>query len=633
MTTVPFALFVSAAIAVWLAALIQRRRSAPGAAPFVWLMAAVATWCVTSALHALTPSLTEKILWAKVQYLAIATVPPLWFAFLAEYVGMRWASDRRFRMLLAAIAIATIALAFTNEWHGWIWSSVRLTPGGVAVYTHGPWFWLAATYQYALVLGGTLVLIRAMRRSPSVFRGQLLALIAASVVPWAFNVMYLTGLLSPAGFDTTPLSFAFSGVLFAWALYRTYLFDLIPVARDMLVDSLSDAVIVVDPTFRVLDMNAAARNLSDNAQEWLGKPAADLFPFLAGWPLTLTSTPSSTLVGSSGPDQAYYDVRTMPVRAKNHSFAAWVVVLRDVSDQRRAQAELDVFEARVQEQQKLESLSVLAGGLAHDFNNLLAGIVGNADLLALQLPPSSEMGSNIGAIILGAQRAADLVSKMLAYAGERHGSTSRIDLDVLVGELLDLLRASAARHCMLRYIGQPAAAIVGDPTQVRQVVMNLIINAAEAVEEGTGAVTVSTGVEQLSAWKLADMMFGRDAEPGVYAFLEVRDNGPGMDEETLRRIFNPFFTTKHSGHGLGLAAVQGIVRGHRGALHVDSNPGIGSRFCVWFPAAPPQGQDEDQGSGVRGQASGLSQESVDRSEESADRSQDSDPVPVDQHSS
>jgi signal transduction histidine kinase len=591
-TAVPLALFASAAIAMWLAALIQRRPSAPGAAPFVWLMAAVATWCVTSAFDALTPSLTEKILWAKVQYLGIATVPPLWFVFLAEYVGTPWASDRRLRILLAGVAAATIALAFTNEWHRWIWSSVQLTPRGLAVYNHGPLFWLAATYHYALVFGGTLVLVRAMRRSPSVFRGQLLALIAASVVPWAFNFMYLTGILSPAGFDTTPLSFAFSGVLFTWALYRTYLFDLIPVARDMLVDSLLDAVVVVDPTCRVIDMNAAARNLSDNAHEWLGKPASDVFPFLAGCQLTLTSTPSSTLIDSGGTDPVHYDVRTMPVRAKNRSFAAWVVLLRDVSEQRRAQAERDVLEARVQEQQKRESLSVLAGGLAHDFNNLLAGIVGNADLLALQLPPSSEMGSSIGAIILGAQRAADLVSKMLAYAGERHGSTSRIDLDVLVGELLDLLRASAARHCTLKYVGEPAAAIVGDPTQIRQVVMNLIINAAEAVEEGTGTVTVSTGVERLSAWKLADMKFGGDAAPGTYAFLEVRDNGPGMDDETLRRIFNPFFTTKHSGHGLGLAAVQGIVRGHRGALHVDSNPGSGSRFCVWFPAAPQHGSAE-----------------------------------------
>ena len=132
------------------------------------------------------------------------------------------------------------------------------------------------------------------------------------------------------------------------------------------------------------------------------------------------------------------------------------MLLRDITEQRRAAAERDALAARVQEQQQRESLSVLAGGLAHDFNNLLAGIVGNADLLSLKLAPSSEMGSNVGAILLGAQRAADLVDKMLAYAGERHGSTSRVDLDDLVRDLLDLLRASAARHCTLHYEGTPA---------------------------------------------------------------------------------------------------------------------------------------------------------------------------------
>ena len=159
------------------------------------------------------------------------------------------------------------------------------------------------------------------------------------------------------------------------------------------------------------------------------------------------------------------------------------VVGRDVTERRS-------LEDQLRQSQKMEAVGQLTGGLAHDFNNLLAGVIGNADLLALQLPPSSEMASNIGAIILGAQRAADLVSKMLAYAGERHGSIGLIDLDVLVRELLDLLRASAARHCTLKYIGQPVT-IVGDPTQIRQVVMNLIINAAEAVDEGTGVVTVT----------------------------------------------------------------------------------------------------------------------------------------------
>src|SRR3954467_11560846 len=115
--------------------------------------------------------------------------------------------------------------------------------------------------------------------------------------------------------------------------------------------------------------------------------------------------------------------------------------------------------------------------------------------------------------------------------------------------------------------------------------MNLIINAAEAVDDQSGSVSVTTGVERLAAWKLADMTFGRDIEPGMYAFLDVRDNGTGMDAATMEKIFNPFFTTKQSGHGLGLAAVQGIIRGHRGRLAGDTAPGKGARFRVWFPAS------------------------------------------------
>jgi two-component system, cell cycle sensor histidine kinase and response regulator CckA len=272
------------------------------------------------------------------------------------------------------------------------------------------------------------------------------------------------------------------------------------------------------------------------------------------------------------------------VHTRGGRLAAWAVLLRDITEQRGAAEEREAFQERAQEQQRRESLSLLAGGLAHDFNNLLASIVGNADLLAMRVPPSSEMSSSVSSILLGAQRAADLVSKMLAYAGERHGSVARVDLDQLVRELLDLLRASAGRHCTIQYEGEPTI-VEGDPTQLRQVAMNLIINATEAVDESTGVVTVAVGSVVLLSRQIAGMTFGQEAPAGRYAFFEVRDNGCGMDDETMRRIFNPFFTTKPSGHGLGLAAVQGIVLGHRGAMRVESQPALGSRFRVWLPRA------------------------------------------------
>jgi hypothetical protein len=153
--------------------LIYRYVAAPGAATFVQLMAAVALWCLTSAFHGLAPTLDEKILWAKVQYVGICAVPPLWFIFLTEYVGSPSGDDRRLRLALAAIAVVTILLAFTNDAHHLVWSSVQLSAAGTAIYNHAVWFWFAAAYHYVLMFGGLIVLVGALRRTPAVFKGQI----------------------------------------------------------------------------------------------------------------------------------------------------------------------------------------------------------------------------------------------------------------------------------------------------------------------------------------------------------------------------------------------------------------------------------------------------------------------------
>jgi len=580
----PWPLFAGTVLAIWVAFLTQRRGAAPGARILLWLMALVGWWCLAGGGHALAGSVDAKIAWAKIQYFAIASVPPLWFLFAAEYAHTSWMATARVRAALWILPALTFVAAISNEWHHAIWTSVKIEASGATLYGHGWFFWLAAAYNYLLVVGGAVVLIHALRQSPPPFRGQWLGLITAALVPLAANVLYLTGLIVP-GIDPTPLAFTVSGLLFTRALYRNSLFDLIPVARDVVVENLSDAVIVLDSSRRILDMNAAARKMAGDPAAWVGQPVTVQLPQLKQVRLDAVTDLSTTLmVEKSERETEYYDVRVIRIRGRHERGAAWVVVLRDVSEQLRAEAERAALEARVQEQQKRESLSVLAGGLAHDFNNLLTGIVGNADLLSLQIPPSSELGNNVGAILLGAQRAADLVDKMLAYAGERHGSTERVDLDGLIRDMVDLLRAAAARHCTLRYEGHPAI-IEADPTQVRQVVMNLIINAADAVEETGGVINVTTGIESLSGDQLRAIDVAADAMPGEYAYLEVQDNGAGMDDATRARIFEPFFTTKPTGHGLGLAAVQGIVHSHRGALRVDSRRGSGTRFRVWFPLA------------------------------------------------
>ena len=223
---------------------------------------------------------------------------------------------------------------------------------------------------------------------------------------------------------------------------------------------------------------------------------------------------------------------------------------------------------------------MLAGGVAHDFNNLLTGILGNASLAEEVLPAGHPAHSAIREVIEASERAAHLTRQMLAYAGKGRFVVERLDLSAAVREIANLVRSSIPRNVMLRLELTPELPpIEADAGQIQQLVMNLVINGAEAIGEGSaGTVLVATGVRQA----------GPGVADGNYVFLEVRDTGCGMDETTRARIFEPFFTTKFTGRGLGLSAVQGIVRGHNGELRVESAPGSGTTFQVFFPATAGQ---------------------------------------------
>jgi PAS domain S-box-containing protein len=239
---------------------------------------------------------------------------------------------------------------------------------------------------------------------------------------------------------------------------------------------------------------------------------------------------------------------------------------------------------------KEESLAVLAGGVAHDFNNLLAAILGHASLALKQLPEGSPARRHVEKAAGAVERAADLTRQMLAYSGRGHFVVRPTDLNALVHENLPLLEVALPKIVRLEARLDPDPSLVdADVGQIQQVLMNLVINAAEAIGERGGTVTVATGGREVTAsdqglWRAS----GQPLAPGRYMSLEVRDDGPGMDADTVDRIFEPFFTTKFTGRGLGLAAVLGVVRGHRGALSVESAPGRGTVFRILFaPSAQP----------------------------------------------
>jgi PAS domain S-box-containing protein len=260
--------------------------------------------------------------------------------------------------------------------------------------------------------------------------------------------------------------------------------------------------------------------------------------------------------------------------------------LRDLREVRRAEAERREFEEHLGQTQRLESLGVLAGGIAHDFNNLLVGIIGGAELLSLgNLAPDDR--ESVRAILEAGQRAATLTAQLLAYAGQHDlGRREPIDVAALVNELRRLLGPTLSKKARLEIEIERGASVLGNRATVLQVLMNLLTNASDALAADAGfirvrAERVSTPGERFrhALGALVETMHGH------FTLIQVSDTGIGMDEATKRRIFEPFFSTKRKGHGLGLAACLGIISGHGGAIHVESEPGRGSTFSVLLPAA------------------------------------------------
>jgi two-component system, cell cycle sensor histidine kinase and response regulator CckA len=261
-------------------------------------------------------------------------------------------------------------------------------------------------------------------------------------------------------------------------------------------------------------------------------------------------------------------------------------IATDITDRKAAEENKLTLERQLLESQKLESLGVLAGGIAHDFNNILTAILGNATLAGMDLPSDHRAMGYLQQIERASRRAGDLCAQMLAYAGKASFVTAPVNLTALVRDTAALLEVSVAKRAHLELaVAEDLPSVHGDITQLRQIVMNLVINAADAMgERPDGEISVRTYCRELPADFFRQAVQKHDLPAGRYVGLEVSDTGSGMPPQVLARIFEPFFTTKFSGRGLGLAAVLGIVHSHDGALFVESTVGRGTTFRLFFPA-------------------------------------------------
>jgi PAS domain S-box-containing protein len=360
-----------------------------------------------------------------------------------------------------------------------------------------------------------------------------------------------------------------------------------------------DAIISKDLNGKILTWNAAAERIYGySAAEAIGEKALLLLP-----PERAQEETDILMRMRRGEAVSHFDTTRLrrggapievsltisPIRDSAGHIIGISHVARDITERKH-------IERQLRQTQRLESLGVLAGGIAHDFNNLLTGILGNASLALESVSSDHPARLALRNALTASERAADLTKQLLAYAGKGRFVIEPINLSAMIEEISELIQASIPRSVQLRLdLQKDLPHVEADTSQLQQLIMNLVINGAEALgEERNGTVLVTTGVQEVDEAYIHSTVL-HEITPGTYVFIEVHDSGCGMDEATVARIFDPFFTTKFTGRGLGLSAVQGIVRGHKGALKVYSQVGKGSTFKVLFPitgkertTVPPQ---------------------------------------------
>lgn len=370
-----------------------------------------------------------------------------------------------------------------------------------------------------------------------------------------------------------------------------------------LIESMQDGFSVLDANGRRIMANKAFYRITGFSKEELiniGPP----FPF---WPPEHINDIKMAFDGMRRGELKDFDltfmrkngerfpviINTSCLRNEQGEVANYLIILKDITARKKAEEEKLELERKLLHSQKLESLGILAGGIAHDFNNLLMAILGNLDIAAMKISPLSTAKTYIDAAIRASKKASELTNQMLAYSGRGLFVIKNIDLSQVIEENIHLLKASIPKTISLKlFLEKNISCIKADAMQIQQVVMNLIINASEAIGQHSGVISISTIVMECSQDFLNLSRILEKPEPGKFVCMEITDTGCGMDLEMQQRLFDPFFTTKFTGRGLGMSAVLGIIKGHKGAIMVESEVGKGTTLRVLFPVSEDSKEDQ-----------------------------------------
>ncbi|RMF43076.1 MAG: PAS domain S-box protein, partial [Anaerolineae bacterium] len=538
------------------------RREVSGAAAFAVLMGAVTLWTLTYLAELLTPTCMGKLLWTDLEFTAIALSPPAWLAFAMQYTGLEKRLTSRFRWGILALPTVTVLMVLTNPWHRLMWAGFTCTPGRTDLQNvAAPWFWVHTYYSYLLILAGIALYVRMYVRSTGLYRRQALIAVLGALLPFGINMLYVFSLVPPPPMDFTPFTFTLSGLIFGWGLFRFHMLDVVPVARDLLIESMPDGMFVVDEHGRIVDINPAMRRILGllGSEPVIGLPATR---FLRPWrdlvrKYLRTEQATGEVSAGQGENRRWYDLRMSPLHNRRGRTVGRLVLLRDITERKRAAEELrqaneeirrfnEELESMVQQRteelqqayQKLEALDRTKTDFiqvaAHELRTPLTVLRGYTQVLLHDplLAEHADKRALLEGILSGEQRLHQIVNDLL--------DVSRIDArslkvsmepvrlyDIAISAFGIIAEAATARHIAFSADDIRSLPLVhGDPDLLRRALYHLFTNAVKYTPDG-GRVWLE----------------GRVLPEDKQVELVVADTGIGIAPEHLEMVFEKFYRT------------------------------------------------------------------------------------------